>query len=276
MLATATVHPHRVSPLIQRRDRLTALSVILNTVFLTVLPLTYRCFCRKPVLYNNMVSQAWTFFFFTLSAIISSLANLSINQLPLIHPPPSTLGSDVAYARLIRARLVTDLPPFCSSMRGVSRRCCTNSRGSGLSMRPYFLCFSRVIACRICICMYTWICRQERKRRNVWKPASIICTPPPHPNILMYACTRCTSLLEQHGRLQVKEGFLAIIPYCVNSIDQRRSVVALVVSFHFIFVFCVCGLILFYFRGYRSLLRADGVKRNVRNGCKQRATIRPP
>jgi len=242
---------------------------------------SFSLFCRLLIVafvasrfYTTIWCRRHGLFFFTLSAIISSLANLSINQLPLI-PPPSTLGSDVAYARLNRARLVTDLPPFCSSMRGVSRRCCTNCRGSGLSMRLYFLCFSRVIACRICICMYTWICRQERKRRNVCKPASIICTPPPHPNILMYACTGCTSLLEQHGRSQVKEGFLAIIPYCVNSIDQRRSVVALVVSFHFIFVFCVCGLILFYFQGYRSLLRADGVKRNVRNSCKQRATIRP-
>jgi len=58
----------------------------------------------------------------------------------------------------------------------------------------------------------------------------------------MYARTVCTSLLKQHGRLQVMEGFLAIISYCVNSIDQRRGVVALVV-FHFIsflfFVFVV-------------------------------------
>lgn len=35
------------------------------------------------------------------------------------------------------------------------------------------------------------------------------------------------------------EGFFAIISYCVNSIDQRRGVVALVVSFHFIFVLCL-------------------------------------
>ena len=67
-------------------------------------------FCRKPVPDNNMESQALDFFFYTFRDHF--LLGNPHHQSATIDTPPSTLGNDVAYARLNRARLVTDLPPI--------------------------------------------------------------------------------------------------------------------------------------------------------------------
>jgi len=58
-----------------------------------------------------MVLQALDFFFFYIFRDHFFLGNPH-HQSATIDTPPSTLGNDVAYARLNRARLVTDLPPF--------------------------------------------------------------------------------------------------------------------------------------------------------------------